>query len=155
MCIIYLLSLEDGKYYVGKTENVEQRYLSHISGNGDGSAWTKLYKPLSIKILSRKANGFDEDKYVKEYMARYGIDNVRGGSYCRIQLSPTVQKYLYNEILGATDRCFSCGKPGHFAFNCTDQTIHRMVTDKSLIVKPDRKCSICNKPGHNKRTCPF
>jgi hypothetical protein len=149
------LTLEDGKYYVGKTENVEQRYLNHLSGNGDGSAWTQIYKPISIKILSRKANGFDEDKYVKECMAKYGIDNVRGGSYCRIKLSTTVEQYLYNEILGATDRCFNCGQPGHFAFNCTEQTKRGAITDKSLLVKSTRKCSICNNPGHNKRTCTY
>lgn len=74
---IYILKLKNNKYYIGKTNNVNNRYEQHL--NGYGSSWTKKYKPLSIlkKILS--TSPFDEDKYVKEYMSKYGIDNVRGG----------------------------------------------------------------------------
>ena len=36
---IYILELEEGKYYVGKTEDPTYRIESHFASNG--SAWTK------------------------------------------------------------------------------------------------------------------
>jgi predicted GIY-YIG superfamily endonuclease len=36
---IYILKLREGKYYIGKTKNVEKRFNEHIAGNGSG--WTK------------------------------------------------------------------------------------------------------------------
>ena len=44
------LKLDEEKYYVGKSNNVKKRYKEHITGNG--SAWTRMYKPISIhKII--------------------------------------------------------------------------------------------------------
>ena len=76
---IYILRLEGGHYYVGKTNNVMQRYQEHL--NGSGSAWTTRYPPVSLVKTIENAGPFDEDKTVKEFMSAYGIDKVRGGSY--------------------------------------------------------------------------
>jgi predicted GIY-YIG superfamily endonuclease len=81
---IYILKLKGGNYYVGKTYNVEKRFNEHISGYG--SAWTKKYKPISIDKIIKNASKYDEDRYVKEYMEKYGIDKVRGGAYVCIEL---------------------------------------------------------------------
>ena len=44
---IYILKLNNNKYYVGKTNRtVNDRYQEHLDGNG--SIWTKKYKPQSI-----------------------------------------------------------------------------------------------------------
>jgi predicted GIY-YIG superfamily endonuclease len=44
---IYILKLNDNKYYVGKTNKiVNERYQEHI--DGVGSFWTKKYKPLYL-----------------------------------------------------------------------------------------------------------
>jgi predicted GIY-YIG superfamily endonuclease len=48
MTSIYILKLDNGKYYVGKSNHVRQKYSDHISGNG--SEWTRLYKPISIRF---------------------------------------------------------------------------------------------------------
>ena len=76
---IYVLKLEKGFYYVGKSDNVEKRYNQHLAGYG--STITKKYKPLQIEKIYENASPFDEDKFVKEYMDKYGIDKVRGGTY--------------------------------------------------------------------------
>jgi len=81
---IYVLKLTSGKYYVGKTFNIDKRYEEHLSGKG--STWTKLYKPTSIIEVRKSTSGFDEDKVTKEYMAKYGIKNVRGASYVAKEL---------------------------------------------------------------------
>ena len=82
---VYALKLADGKYYIGKSDNIEQRLHDHFSGSG--SAWTREYKP--IKVIERRENvsRFEEDKMTKEYMEKYGIDNVRGGAYTQVDLS--------------------------------------------------------------------
>jgi branched-chain amino acid aminotransferase len=76
---IYILRLEGGKWYVGKTNNVIQRLQEHL--NGTGSTWTKKYKPISLEKTLENVSPFEEDKVTKEYMAKYGIDRVRGGTY--------------------------------------------------------------------------
>ena len=82
---IYVLCLEGGRYYVGKTDNVIHRYQQHRKGYG--SAWTRKYKAVSLEKIIPNVSSFEEDKITKEYMAKYGIDKVRGGSYVQVILS--------------------------------------------------------------------
>lgn len=154
-CFIYLLTLEQGKYYVGRTVNPERRMLEHLEANGSGAYWTSMYKPVKLTIIKRNADPFDEDKYVKLYMSKKGIDNVRGGSYSASVLPNQAVRQLLSEIQNATDRCFKCNQAGHFAKDCLGEkklTVMNTpeVTKKSLTVK---KCSACHQGGHNKRTC--
>ena len=79
---IYVLRLEGGRYYIGKSDNMMNRYQQHI--NGSGSAWTRQYRPVSLEKIIENVSPFEEDKITKEYMSKYGIDNVRGGSYVEI-----------------------------------------------------------------------
>jgi predicted GIY-YIG superfamily endonuclease len=113
---IYVLRLEGGHYYIGKSDNVIARYQQHLDGKG--SAWTKLHKPVSLVKTVEGASPFDEDKITKEYMATYGIEKVRGGSYVQLELSPFHMDALHMEIRGATDVCTRCGRGGHFVKDC-------------------------------------
>ena len=116
MTDIYILRLEGGHYYVGKSDNVEKRYEQHI--NGYGSAWTRKHKPISLFKTIRSASMFDEDKYTKEYMSKYGIDKVRGGAYVSVLLDDEQYKHLERELFAAQDKCVNCGKKGHFVKAC-------------------------------------
>lgn len=76
---VYALKLENNKYYIGKTnKDVVDRYNEHLAGNG--SEWTRLYKPIGIVKSQQSSSIFDEDNITKEYMMKYGIDNVRGSA---------------------------------------------------------------------------
>jgi predicted GIY-YIG superfamily endonuclease len=113
---IYILKCANNKYYVGKSQNPEKRFLEHI--NGDGSTWTSKHEPKEIVKIIPNASSFDEDRYVKEYMNKYGIENVRGGSYVKEVLDDNEKYNLQKEIRGANDCCIKCGSKGHFIKDC-------------------------------------
>jgi len=114
---IYILKLNDNKYYIGKTNRtVKERYQEHLEGIG--SFWTKKYNPLSVLKQIENSSPFDEDRYVKEYMAMYGIDNVRGGSYNQEELNGETIKFLKNELRTSNNECYKCGSTSHFVSEC-------------------------------------
>ena len=117
---IYVLRLQGGRYYVGKSEDVMNRYAQHL--NGTGSAWTKKYKPISLEKTIYNVSPFEEDKVTKEYMSKYGIDKVRGGSYVETELSDFHIDALNMEIWAAKNLCTQCGRPGHFVKDCYAKT---------------------------------
>jgi hypothetical protein len=92
MVTIYVIECEYGKYYVGKSKDVDVRLLNHFTNNG--SEWTKLYKPVKVLGQYDNCDDFDEDKYTIQMMEKYGINNVRGGSFVRIKLDESDQKVI-------------------------------------------------------------
>ena len=131
MVVIYILKLEEEKYYIGKTkDNVPRldnfnninlcgkRIITHFQGKGSG--WTRRYKPISVYAIYHDCVDEDEDKYTKIMMKKFGINNVRGGNYCSIKLDETLVYILEREIRGNCNKCLRCGKDGHFIRNCRE-----------------------------------
>jgi predicted GIY-YIG superfamily endonuclease len=112
----YALELQDKPYYVERTKKkLDQRYDEHDKGKG--CQWTKFHPP--IKILEHfKEDAFYEDALVLKYMARYGIDKVRGGTFSQVQLSKSQRETLENRLKSASDARYTCGESGHFAKSC-------------------------------------
>lgn len=135
MVFIYVLELEEGKYYIGRTTNPAFRLENHFNNNG--SAWTKKYKPLSLVEIIPNCDNYDEDKYTIKYMEKYGINNVRGGSFCEIRLSDNNIITLNHIIQSVTDKCYICGKDGHFANECKKVS---GKPQKKPIINPNEKC---------------
>ena len=141
------------KYYVGRTQkNKYERFYEHHTQQG--SEFTKMYRPLRIAESFESSDLFDEDKTVLKYMNIYGIDNVRGGSYSRIKLSNADIESINKHIRNATDKCFTCGKSGHFTKDCKEQKVNSLsVTTKSKnndstpkrINKPKQGCERCGR----------
>jgi predicted GIY-YIG superfamily endonuclease len=83
---LYVLKLEQGKYYVGITsKKPEERFLEHKNGFY-GAEWTRLYKPIKIdqvkdlgEVEYSKAEEY-ENKIARIYIKKYGLNNVRGGN---------------------------------------------------------------------------
>jgi predicted GIY-YIG superfamily endonuclease len=169
---IYVLLLQEGKYYVGKSQNIKKRIQEHSSGLG--SEWTKLYKPIKVIEIIKNVSPFEEDKKTKEYMAKYGIENVRGGTYTSIEFEEGVEEFIQKEIWSATDKCTLCGRSGHFVKDCIatsdifgnkiefeyvyetsdeDSDSSEYSDDSGYIYKKDVRCFKCGKIGHYSSTC--
>ena len=55
-------------------------------------------------------NLFHEDMLVKLYMKKFGISNVRGGTYSTLILTADQIKFLDTEITHSKNLCFHCKK---------------------------------------------
>jgi hypothetical protein len=149
--LIYILRLDGGYYYVGRTSDLAARYEEHLTG--EGSVWTTLHRPVSIERTLPETSPFDEDKTTKELMAQYGIDRVRGGSYCQENLSTTQIAALQVELRTATGGCFNCGKSGHYAKDCPIIT-RSISTETTYRTKPvAAACYRCGRTGHLVADC--
>jgi cellular nucleic acid-binding protein len=140
---IYILRLQGDKFYIGKSDNVTKRYQQHLTGSG--SAWTKKYKPISLEKTIQNVSSFEEDKITKEYMAKYGIDNVRGGSYVQEELSDFHKEALKMEIWGAKDLCTQCGRKGHWVKDCyakIDVSGNKIVYEEE---EDEWECEYCDR----------
>jgi hypothetical protein len=120
MKTIYILKLENNKFYVGQTNNLHKRLNQHK--NNYGSAWSQKYNFIELIDSFPSKSDFDEDYYVKIYMDKYGIDNVRGGSYSQIILPDYQIKALTKEFNSKNNNCFRCGRNSHFVQDCYAKT---------------------------------
>ena len=158
---IYILELAEGKYYVGKTTNPIFRLDTHFKNeNADfnSSTWTKKYQPKNVVELF-EGDAYDEDKYTIKYMNMYGIDNVRGGSFCQEILPEETIALLKIMCHNVNNACFHCGQSGHFAKECWE--IRRMkreiplINDKGVITPKNTTglCLRCHRINHLEAYC--
>ena len=118
---VYILKLEGGKWYVGYTERAIKRILQHAEKKG--AKWTKKHKPIepipyqmSPPIYSLE----DEDRITLSLMSEHGIQNVRGGKWCMVDMKPRtvqqIQKLLPKNTVGKN--CERCGRNSHIKSQC-------------------------------------
>ena len=117
---IYVLGLDNGKYYVGKSiMNVTARVQEHFLTGG--SAWTKQHHP--IEQLTPIVNTSDdlessERAETLERMWIHGIDNVRGWQYTKIKLNENNYESIFRQMCERKDLCRKCGRQNHMASSC-------------------------------------
>ena len=142
---IYVLKLETNKYYVGKTVNPTYRLKYHFGENG--SLWTRKYNPISIHELRPNRPATDEQIVTQEYMSKYGIENVRGGPWCKITLSEVEKQHIKHINQSNLDSCYKCGKSGHFSSNCRSKKVTNSVHRKVNV------CERCGRGSHSTYKC--
>lgn len=117
---IYVLQLKEGKWYVGKSANPDERFKQHIAGTGP--EWTQLYEPICIlSTIPCDENKYKEDNTTFDCMRKYGIQNVRGGSFTAVNLDDYTVRLIQKQIDSGHDQCFSCHKEKHLAKKCAEK----------------------------------
>jgi predicted GIY-YIG superfamily endonuclease len=145
MQFIYVLGLQEGKYYVGKTNDITRRLQEHQSGSG--CEWTKRYRMVKLLHSEQSSDPYDEDKITKKWMAEKGINNVRGGVYSQVVLPDEQIASINRELRGAEDKCLGCGRDGHMVKNCPF---------RSDALQPQHRiqgCTRCGRDNHTKNNC--
>ena len=147
MNYIYVLKLQYNKYYIGKTNNPRFRLEQHL--NFSGCVWTKKYHPIKLIELVLEESNYSEENKTLEYMKIYGIHNVRGGSFCSLKLSNSDIITLEKMINTSTNKCFNCGKSGHYSNACN--FIKTFYPEKRY--KNNNVCYRCGRNNHYANNC--
>ena len=83
MVHIIILQLENDCYFIYKTEDI----LFNINKyNNNYNIFTIKHKPIRLYEFKENCNIYELDLTVKIYMNKFGINNVRGGSYSELEL---------------------------------------------------------------------
>jgi predicted GIY-YIG superfamily endonuclease len=115
---LYVLQLEEGKFYVGTTEkSAQERLQDHLS---QPTQWTAKYKPLALIREECPYRPFSEDAVTLELMQRYGVEQVRGGRFASLILSSEQIRAILASIAHEEGRCFTCGG-NHFSHQCQEK----------------------------------
>jgi hypothetical protein len=84
---LYVLELEEGKYYVGVTYEFGRRLNQHMAG--DGALWTARYKVRRVErvelIIDQDPHEVEKDVTL-QLMRIHGYQNVRGGPWCQVEM---------------------------------------------------------------------
>uniref|UniRef100_A0A6C0ICF5 GIY-YIG domain-containing protein n=1 Tax=viral metagenome TaxID=1070528 RepID=A0A6C0ICF5_9ZZZZ len=116
---IHLLRLTDDKYYVGRSTRSPYDYLiKHM--HGGINEWTTRYIPLQVVSSVASTDYSDLDVAVIEYMLKYGIDNVRGGSYSALEIPELHYNLIQAEMWRINNLCGRCGGEEHEEIQCLD-----------------------------------
>ncbi len=81
---LYVLKLEQGKWYVDVTASDPQTQLKRHQA-GRGAQWTQRFKPVDVSYAKEFGTISEEDalkyagRFLRKYMEHYGDANVRGG----------------------------------------------------------------------------
>lgn len=135
--ILYILELENSKFYVGVTEDIRRRLTEHKEGKG--ASWTAKHKPIRLFWTLPDASHADEELYTLKMMKYYGICNVRGSLFSSPQLSPQSIEFISEKINNMSNSCFKCGARNHFRRECD-----RIGLDM---------CVRCGRAGHDAVNC--
>ena len=124
--MVYVLELENLKYYIGYSDNINQRLYKHFNKNG--SEWTKKYKPVKLLecIVGDKTV---ENSKTLEYMAKYGWENVRGASWCAVDLksAPSIlSKYIDSTLLISDNNLLDVCHKKEIDEDCVDNLVYAL-----------------------------
>ena len=173
--MIYVLLLQENKFYVGYSERpVGERFIEHF--NYQGSKWTTLHRP--VQVLQVKPGGIEEENEMTlRMMDKYGWWNVRGGSWCQVDIQccppallewqrlklPTPlrrnQPLPGNSNRNIRKACSRCGRDSHSVSNCFARTnangegLESSDSESETSLLEQGACFRCGRDTHLARDC--
>ena len=139
--MLYVLELEDGFFYVGKTYFPTVRKSVHLTVGG--CEWTKLHKPKRVMFEIEGDSEESENILTLQIMYKFGWQQVRGGRWSskHLHTSPLeLKELIHDDSNSIIEYCVICNETGHFMSSCNKKNI-------------DIKCHRCQQMGHLKNQC--
>jgi predicted GIY-YIG superfamily endonuclease len=176
---VYVLQLKEGRFYIGRSQNVIQRYQEHLDGEERASAFTKAYPVEKLLETYENVSVFMEHAIVLEYMSRFNPLNVRGGKYNTLLLSKHDQEEIQRELAMGQNLCFKCNSKEHLIKDCPEKAkeveekkkayeekkrameekkkrqMERKKKEKEQLFSSKVRCFLCKQVGHFISKCPL
>jgi len=80
MYTVYILKSEEGKYYIGQTNNLERRLLEHANGV---SIWSRKYKGWQLVLqegFKTRSEAMLRERRLKSFKGGNGLLRIVSGS---------------------------------------------------------------------------
>jgi GAG-polyprotein viral zinc-finger/GIY-YIG catalytic domain len=151
---VYVLKLKHGKYYVGTADDVDRRFAQHCAGDGTGSEWTRRHEPIEI-VHQQRGNRFFENMLVLQWMNRFGLDNVRGGTFSSVVLQQAQRDEITRQLNHAANRCLNCGSQNHWVSQCPvfSGSTEEQERGREYGRRRRMECTRCGRDSHTEEDC--
>ena len=126
---VYVLVLDNGTRYVGKSDNVNRRISQHLDPKASPPslkrvAWCKkggtrrAYTEPPITKPNADLSVWEQNETIA-LMMKHGCDRVRGWEFTSCQPFGHLEYELFKKLaFSGNDLCRTCGNKGHFAKDC-------------------------------------
>tara|TARA_B100001758_G_scaffold241882_1_gene249321 strand:- start:14374 stop:15576 length:1203 start_codon:yes stop_codon:yes gene_type:complete len=123
---VYVLKLDNGKYYVGQSESSVRDRIEEHKGRGYRCAYfvkrnTTSSSPLTyLRPKSYIPDDLErwEEEETLHAMLTFGFNNVRGYVWSRLEHTLDDYKMLKKTLGGRLKCCYECGMKGHLVTKC-------------------------------------
>ena len=126
---VYVIVLDNGTRYVGKSANVNRRISQHLNPKATdaSSAWCKkggtqrAYSEPPITEPNADLSVWEQNETVAQ-MIKHGCDRIRGWEFTSCQPFGNLEYELFKKLaFSGDDLCRTCGYKGHMAKDCYAQ----------------------------------
>jgi ribosomal protein L37E len=129
---VYVLALQHGGLYVGRSNDIDKRIQQHCEGSG--SAWCRhqggvVREVATVHVGSSSDLASWEMNETVAQMLMHGFENVRGWEFTNCAaLTSKECDTIKTIVMGQGNMCRRCGGEGHFATHC-HEPIHLWLQD--------------------------
>lgn len=120
---VYVLALQTGAVYVGKSHNVQQR-VAQQENPRLACAWVRQNGGVRrvLPVLTQRQENLEnwEQNETIAQMRQHGFERVRGWEFTQCGPLTTAQRETIKTLVcGTYNLCRRCGHGGHFATKCS------------------------------------